>query len=51
MLSATSKERYCSDALDTSLNLKQLDLDEDVICFCHHGMRSLDVANWLRGKG
>lgn len=32
-------------------NLQQLDSDEDVICFCHHGMRSLDVANWLRSKG
>jgi len=32
-------------------NLQQLDLDEDVICFCHHGMRSLDVANWLRAQG
>ncbi|MGB7436525.1 MAG: rhodanese-like domain-containing protein [Candidatus Acidiferrum sp.] len=35
----------------TPANLQQLDLDEDVICFCHHGMRSLDVANWLRGQG
>ena len=26
-------------------NLQKLDSDEDVICFCHHGMRSLDVAN------
>ena len=32
-------------------NLQKLDVDEDVICFCHHGMRSLDVATWLRGKG
>jgi len=32
-------------------NLQKLDVDEDVICYCHHGMRSLDVANWLRGKG
>jgi rhodanese-related sulfurtransferase len=32
-------------------NLQQLDVDEDVICFCHHGMRSLDVANWLRSRG
>jgi len=32
-------------------SLQQLDLDEDVICFCHHGMRSLDVANWLRAQG
>jgi rhodanese-related sulfurtransferase len=32
-------------------NLQKLDTDEDVICFCHHGMRSLDVANWLRTRG
>ena len=32
-------------------NLQKLDTDEDVICFCHHGMRSLDVANWLRTQG
>jgi len=32
-------------------NLQKLDVDEDVVCYCHHGMRSLDVANWLRSKG
>jgi rhodanese-related sulfurtransferase len=32
-------------------NLQQLDVDEDVICFCHHGVRSFDVANWLRTQG
>jgi rhodanese-related sulfurtransferase len=32
-------------------NLQSLDTDDDVICFCHHGMRSLDVANWLRAQG
>jgi rhodanese-related sulfurtransferase len=32
-------------------NLQKLDSDEDVICFCHHGMRSMDVANWLRAQG
>ena len=32
-------------------NLQKLDVDEEVICFCHHGMRSLDVANWLRSRG
>jgi len=31
-------------------NLQKLDTDEDVICFCHHGMRSMDVANWLRAQ-
>lgn len=32
-------------------NLQALDVDEDVICYCHHGQRSLDVAVWLRGQG
>jgi rhodanese-related sulfurtransferase len=32
-------------------NLQKLDVDEDVICFCHHGMRSMEVANWLRTQG
>jgi len=32
-------------------NLHKLDVDQDVICYCHHGQRSLDVAAWLRGQG
>jgi rhodanese-related sulfurtransferase len=32
-------------------NLQKLDIDDDVVCFCHHGMRSMDVANWLRAQG
>ena len=32
-------------------NLQKLDTDESVICYCHHGMRSLDVVNWLRQQG
>jgi rhodanese-related sulfurtransferase len=32
-------------------NLQALDSDNEVICYCHHGMRSLDVAVWLRGQG
>jgi len=32
-------------------NLQKLDTDDDVIFYCHHGMRSLDVANWLRAQG
>jgi rhodanese-related sulfurtransferase len=32
-------------------NLQALDTDDDVICYCHHGMRSLDVAVWLRSQG
>ncbi len=32
-------------------NLQKLDTEDDVIFYCHHGMRSLDVANWLRAQG
>jgi len=32
-------------------NLQRLDTDELVVCYCHHGMRSLDVVNWLRQQG
>jgi rhodanese-related sulfurtransferase len=32
-------------------NLQKLDTDELVVCYCHHGMRSMDVANWLRQQG
>ena len=28
-----------------------LDVDDDVVCYCHHGMRSLDAAVWLRQQG
>jgi rhodanese-related sulfurtransferase len=32
-------------------NLQSLDTDDDVICYCHRGMRSMDVAVWLRRQG
>jgi rhodanese-related sulfurtransferase len=32
-------------------NLQSLDSDEPVVCYCHHGMRSLDVTVWLRSQG
>ena len=35
--------------LPASLNILR-DADE-VICYCHHGMRSLDAAVWLRQHG
>lgn len=28
-----------------------LDVADEVICYCHHGMRSLDAAVWLRQQG
>jgi adenylyltransferase/sulfurtransferase len=36
-------------ALPANLNTL-LDADE-VICYCHHGIRSLDAAAWLRQQG
>ena len=35
--------------LAASLNAL-LDVDE-LICYCHHGMRSVDAAAWLRFQG
>jgi rhodanese-related sulfurtransferase len=32
-------------------NLQSLDSDDPVVCYCHHGMRSLDVTVWLRSQG
>jgi rhodanese-related sulfurtransferase len=32
-------------------NLQTLDAGEDVVCYCHHGVRSFDVAVWLRAQG
>jgi len=30
---------------------QELDPDKHIIVFCHHGMRSLTVTNWLRHQG
>jgi len=32
-------------------NLNTLRAADEVICYCHHGMRSLDAAVWLRQQG
>jgi rhodanese-related sulfurtransferase len=32
-------------------NLQQIENSENVILHCHHGMRSLDAAVWLRQQG
>ena len=32
-------------------NLAELQAAGEIILFCHHGMRSLDVAYWLREQG
>lgn len=30
---------------------QELDPDDRIVVFCHHGVRSLKVANWLRQQG
>ena len=32
-------------------NLARLGRAEEIVLFCHHGMRSLDAAAWLRSQG
>ena len=32
-------------------NLQRIENAQEVIIFCHHGMRSLDAAAWLRSQG
>ncbi len=32
-------------------NLARLEAADEVVLFCHHGMRSLDAAAWLRSQG
>lgn len=32
-------------------SLQKLDGEAPVICYCHHGMRSLNVAAWLQKQG
>jgi rhodanese-related sulfurtransferase len=32
-------------------NLARLERAEDIVLFCHHGIRSLDAAAWLRTQG
>lgn len=32
-------------------NLARLENAEELVLFCHHGMRSLDAAAWLRSQG
>ncbi len=32
-------------------NLAALEQAEEVVLYCHHGIRSLDAAAWLRAQG
>ncbi len=34
-----------------SANLARLEAADELVLFCHHGMRSLDAAAWLRSQG
>ncbi len=34
-----------------AVNLAALEQAEEVVLYCHHGIRSLDAAAWLRGQG
>ena len=36
---------------DIPANLARLENADAVVLFCHHGMRSLDAAAWLRSQG
>ncbi len=31
--------------------IQELDEDDEIICICHHGMRSLQVAMYLESQG
>jgi len=33
------------------LHIRELEAAEDVVVYCHHGRRSLDVVAWLRQQG
>lgn len=30
---------------------QELDPDDHIVVYCHHGVRSLNVVNWLREQG
>jgi rhodanese-related sulfurtransferase len=36
---------------EIAANLPRLEAAGDVVLFCHHGMRSMDAAAWLRSQG
>ena len=36
---------------DVPMRVQELDPDEHIIVVCHHGVRSLNVTNWLRQQG
>jgi rhodanese-related sulfurtransferase len=36
---------------DIPARLQELDPDQHIVVYCHHGMRSLSVTGWLRQQG
>jgi rhodanese-related sulfurtransferase len=36
---------------EVPMHLRELAAAGDVVCMCHHGVRSMDAAAWLRSKG
>jgi len=36
---------------DVPARLQELDEDADIVCICHHGMRSMQVAMFLEQNG
>ena len=36
---------------DIPARLQELDPEQHIVIYCHHGMRSLSVAAWLRQQG
>ena len=36
---------------EISSRIQELDEDDEIICICHHGMRSLQVAMYLESQG
>lgn len=36
---------------DIPARLQELDPDQHIVVYCHHGVRSLSVTDWLRKQG
>lgn len=36
---------------DITSRIQELDEEDEIICICHHGMRSLQVAMYLESQG
>ncbi len=36
---------------DVAAALQQLDPDDHIVVYCHHGVRSMNVTAWLRQQG